>query len=148
MKNDKTLAFYMRKMNQAQQKYTTGEQELWSIVETFKSFENILLGQCIMVHTDHLNLLYKKLASNCLVQWCMLLEEYGPTFVHVKGEKKVVAEVLSRLDMEVCSKDTISQEESNKELSYVTTEDMELEEFPMLPKIISKQQKKNLDWKC
>ena len=45
-------------MNQIQQKYTTGEQELLSIVEMLKSFKNILIGQYIVVHTDHLNLLY------------------------------------------------------------------------------------------
>ena len=49
--------------------------------------------------------------------------------------------------MEACLKDTISQEKSNKELSYVSTEDMEIEEFPILPKIISKNQKKNLGLK-
>ena len=49
---------------------------------------------------------YKKLASNCLVQWYMLFEEYRLTFVYIKGEKNVVANALSRLDMEVYSKDT------------------------------------------
>ena len=44
MQNDKPLAFYTRKLNQAQSKYSTGEQELLSLVETFKSFENILMG--------------------------------------------------------------------------------------------------------
>ena len=67
MQNNKLLVFYIREMNQAQQKYATREQELLSIVKTLKSFKNILLGQCIIVHTDHLNLLYKKLASNYLV---------------------------------------------------------------------------------
>ena len=67
MQNDKPLAFYTRKMNPAQTKYTTGEQELLSIVETLKSFENMLMGQELIVHTDHLNLLYKKLASARLV---------------------------------------------------------------------------------
>ena len=102
MQNNKLLAFYMQKMNQAQQKCITREQELLSIVETLKSFENILLGQCIVVHTDYLNLLNKKLASNHLIWWHMLLEEYGPTCVYVKGEKNVVANSLSRLDMEPC----------------------------------------------
>ena len=68
----------------------------------------------------------------------MLLEEYGPTFVHVKGEKNVVAGTLSRLDMKAYLKDTISQRRFTKELSYVTTEDIEIKEFPILPKIFSK----------
>ena len=42
MQNDKPLAFYTRKLNQAQSKYSTGEQELLSLVKTLKSFENIL----------------------------------------------------------------------------------------------------------
>ena len=64
MQNEKPLAFYTQKLNPAQTKYPTGEQELLSIVETLKSFENILLGQHVIVHTDHLKLLYRKLASN------------------------------------------------------------------------------------
>ena len=39
MQNEKPLAFYTRKMNKAQAKYTTGEQELLSIVETLKEFQ-------------------------------------------------------------------------------------------------------------
>ena len=37
MQKGKPLAFYTRKLNKAQSKYTTGEQELLSIVETLKS---------------------------------------------------------------------------------------------------------------
>jgi putative transposase len=60
MQNDKPIAFYSRKLNSAQKKYTTGEQELLSIVETLKEFRNILFGQQIVIHTDHRNILYNK----------------------------------------------------------------------------------------
>lgn len=87
MQKGKPLAFYTRKMNRAQARYTTGEQELLSIVETLKEFQNILMGQQIVVHTDHLNLLYQKMASNRLVRWRLIVEEFGPQFKHVKGQK-------------------------------------------------------------
>jgi hypothetical protein len=38
MQNDKPLAFYSRKLNSAQRRYTTGEQELLLIVEMLKNF--------------------------------------------------------------------------------------------------------------
>jgi hypothetical protein len=54
MQEGKPLAFYSRKLNSAQTCYTTGEQELLSIVETMKEFRYILLGQQVIVNTDYL----------------------------------------------------------------------------------------------
>ena len=57
----KTIAFYSRRLTLAQEKYTVTERELLAIVETLKEFRSILLGQRIIVHTDHQNLTYKNL---------------------------------------------------------------------------------------
>ena len=78
MQGNKPLAFYTRKLNLAQARYTTGTQELLSIVETLRTFEGTLMGQQPVVHIDHLNLLYKKLTSSRPVRWQMIFEEYGP----------------------------------------------------------------------
>lgn len=165
MQDNKPLAFYSRKLNSAQRNYTTGEQELLSIVETLKEFRNILLGQQIVVHTDHLNILQSSLANSRVVRWRLMLEEYGAKFVHVKGEDNVVADTLSRhtIDGDIdedgndqvgtslayCMSiiETSDNEETDYEVSYadlVSTEDiLEQAAFPLSPKVIDHHQKKD-----
>ena len=55
----KPIAFYSRRLTSAQEKYTTTERELLAIVETLKEYRSILLGQKLVVHTDHQNLTFK-----------------------------------------------------------------------------------------
>ena len=83
----KPIAFYSRKLNPAQTRYTTTERELLAIVETLKEFKNILLGQSIRVHTDHKNLTYKNFNTDCVMRWRLILEQFGPELIYVKGEK-------------------------------------------------------------
>ncbi len=163
MQEGKPLAFYSRKLNKAQRNYTTGEQELLSIVETLKEFRNILLGQKLVVHTDHLNLLYSKMPSARMVRWRLMLEEYGAKFVHVAGEENVVADTLSRHPTRGKVKEdddsigkkmayvmsTMPHEETYDEFAYemlIADEDIEEEtEFPLSPKVIEKYQKKDTE---
>ena len=95
----KPIAFYSRKLNDAQTRYTTTERELLSIVETLKAYRNILLGYPIVVHTDHKNLVYKTFNTERVMRWRLLIEEYGPELRYIKGEENIVADVLSRYSM-------------------------------------------------
>ena len=103
------VAFYSRKLNPAQTRYTTTERELLSIVETLKEFRTILLGQELIVHTDHENLTYKKFNSDRVMRWRLYIEEYAPNLRYIKGENNVVADALSRLDI---SPDAVPTEEA------------------------------------
>jgi hypothetical protein len=82
------IAFYSRKLTPAQTRYTTTKRELLSIVETLKDFRNILLGQEIIIHTDHENLTYKNFNSDRVMRWRLFIEEYSPDPRYIKGEKK------------------------------------------------------------
>jgi RNase H-like domain found in reverse transcriptase/Reverse transcriptase (RNA-dependent DNA polymerase) len=76
MQVKKPIAFYSRKLNTAQRRYTTTERELLSIIETCKEYKNILLGYPIKVFTDHKNNTFNGLkASDRVLRWLLLLEE-------------------------------------------------------------------------
>jgi hypothetical protein len=62
--DDKPIVCYSRTLNSAHCRYTTGKQELLSIVENLREFRNILLGYKIIIHTDHKNLTYAKSTSD------------------------------------------------------------------------------------
>ena len=138
--DEKPIAFYSRKLSSAQKRYTTGEQELLSIVETLKEFKNILLGQKLIVHTDHKNLLYDKMSSDRIIRWRLLIEEYAPTFLHVKGEHNVVADALSRIDADFSTTSTYSTNKYEQANAFVSTKDVEEYEFPLSPAVIAKHQ--------
>ena len=97
--NGLPIAFYSRKLTPAQTRYTTTEHELLAIVETLKEFRNILLGQQLTIYTDHKNLTHKTFNTNRVMRWQLLLEVYKPTLHYIKGERKVVADAFSRLDL-------------------------------------------------
>jgi hypothetical protein len=83
--DDKPIAFYSRKLNIVQKIYTTGEQELLSIVEPLREFRNILLGYKIIVHTDHKKIACAKSTSDRVMRWRLLIEEFEPEFLHYTG---------------------------------------------------------------
>jgi hypothetical protein len=95
VQDGKPLGFYTRKLNSAQLNYTVGEKELLGIVEGLKTFEGVIRGQDLTIHTDHMNLLYQKLPSQRMMRWRLLLEEFHPKVVHIKGIDNDAADALS-----------------------------------------------------
>ena len=59
------MAFFSKKLNQAQKKYPITEKELLSITETLKEFRYLLLGNKVTVHTDHKNLTHDETKYTC-----------------------------------------------------------------------------------
>jgi RNase H-like domain found in reverse transcriptase len=95
------LLFYSKKLNEVQRRYTTPELAVLSTFETCKEYKNILLGYPIKVHADHKNNTFVGLkASDCVLQWLLLLEEYGVTFEYLPGNKNVIADTLLCLDID------------------------------------------------
>ena len=159
--NGKPVAFYSRKLSDAQTRYTTGERELLSIVETLKEFRTILLGQRIKIYTDHKNLTCKNIINDRVLRWRLLLEEYGPEIIYLKGKANNAADAMSRLPIEehycfrtvkaLCSlpSDDTYIQECDVDAKYLSEtygiEELEAGTFPLTYKIIDKYQRKDKD---
>jgi len=92
--------FFSRKLSDAQSKYTITELEFLAIVETLKEFSGMLWEQWINVYTDHKNLTRDDLGltSDRVTRWRILLEEYVPKIIYIKGIHNTVADAIFRLD--------------------------------------------------
>ncbi len=83
-----------------QQKYSVTEIELLAIVETLKVFKGMLWGQDIKVYTDHKNLTRDALGltSDRVYRWRLLLEEYAPEIIDIKGIHKTGLDAILQLE--------------------------------------------------
>jgi hypothetical protein len=92
--------FFSWKLSTTQRKYSVTEIELLTIVKTLKEFKVMLWGQSIKVYTDHANLIKDALGMtlDCVYRWRLLLEEYGPKIVYIKGIQNTIADAISRLE--------------------------------------------------
>jgi hypothetical protein len=108
--------------------------------------------------------LYGELSNDRITRWRLILEEYGPKYVHIAGKNNTVADALSRLEKDEDEKLSETEEglvmshamcaveqnearvlpETKKELvrNIMNVDEMESEEFPMSPEIIAREQKK------
>ncbi len=97
---NRPIAFFSQKLSDTQRKYSVTKIELLAIVETLKEFKGMLWGQQIKVFTYHANLMRDALGltSDQVYQWRLLLEEYGPKIVYIKGIHNTVADAVLRLE--------------------------------------------------
>jgi hypothetical protein len=80
-----------------QTKYSVTKIELLAIVETLKEFQGMLWGQTFKVYTDHKNLTQDALGltSDRVYCWQLLLEEFAPEIVYIKGIHNTVEDAIS-----------------------------------------------------
>ena len=88
-------------LNDAQLNYATTEKELLAIVFAFDKFRPYLIGNKVIVHTDHSTIKYlmtKRDAKLRLIRWVLLLQEFDLEIKDKKRIENLVADHLSRLE--------------------------------------------------
>lgn len=93
------IAYFSKKLNPTQLKYTIMEKELMAIVESIKSFKYYLYGRSFTIRCDNAALTkLSKLESpgNRLARWFAFLSDYNYKFELIKSAENQVADAFSR----------------------------------------------------
>jgi transposase InsO family protein len=97
------VAFASRKLLDAERRYTTTEKELLSVVFAVTKFRTYLLGNKVVVRSDHKAISFfkrYKLSHGRLTRWCLVLQEYNIEWEFIPGKCNIVADTLSRVSPE------------------------------------------------
>ena len=122
------MAFFSRKLNPAQQRYPPSDKEALCIQECLHEYRDILYGAEIVIETDHKNLVQRDIKSPRLLHWRLLIEEFAPTLVYIKGEDNVFADQLSHLPLTVPEENPDPVQQVMESLLYYPDE---IDAFPL-----------------
>ena len=98
------IAYASKTMTSAQRNYTVTEQEALAVLFGIEKFRPYVEGSKFRVITDHHSLLWLKNLKNPsgrLCRWAISLSQYDFDVEHRKGSLNVVADALSRINLEI-----------------------------------------------
>ena len=98
---DRPVAYFSKKLNRHQKRYSTIEKEALALVLAVQHFEIYVCsaGGDLVVYTDHnpLTFLAKfRLSNQRVFRWSLILQPYNLVLKHLPGRENVIADTLSR----------------------------------------------------
>ena len=118
------IAYASRKLNPAEQGYSTHERELLAIIYALQTWKPYLYGGKFTIMTDRHPLKYldtQKTLSRRQARWVEFMQEFDYEISYIKGKSNIVADALPRQDNEVHKKST----EFIRQLKHTTAVNIE-----------------------
>ncbi|KAM9985587.1 hypothetical protein ACTFIZ_000200 [Dictyostelium cf. discoideum] len=98
----KVIWFHNRKLSDTQKRYSIGDREFLSIIDSLKKFQHLLIDKKVIIYTDHQNLTYIINKSNDKPftkrqdNYMKYIKEFDYELRHISGKKNGIADFLSR----------------------------------------------------
>ena len=97
---ERPIAYASRSLNSAERNYCTTRKELLAVVYGLKQYRQYLLGQPIVIRTDHSSLQWLRKTPEPMAQqarWLNFVEQFNYVIEHRPGAKHGNADGLSRI---------------------------------------------------
>ena len=101
LQNQLPIAYFSKKLNESQRKYSTVEKETLALLLSLRHFEVYATSGVtpLKVFSDHNPIKFLQRFGNKnrrLANWSLILQEYNFDIEHIKGKDNVIADSLSR----------------------------------------------------
>lgn len=125
------LAFYSKKLTNAQRQYSPYDRELLAVYLAVKQYRHMLEGRSFAVFTDHKPLIYAfkqdpLKSSPRQARHLEYIAQFTTDVRHIAGEENVVADALSRveaIEKAVSLEELVEEQSGDKELKALLTEE-------------------------
>lgn len=99
---ERPITFISRTLSRTEENYATNEKEMLGVVWSLSTLRNFLYGAKIKIYTDHLPLTFTLSPKNNnakLKRWKAYIEEHDYEMKYKPGKSNVVADALSRIQI-------------------------------------------------